>query len=1544
MSKGFHIENKVLKKYTGTDPIITIPREIEKIEEFAFRDNKTVREVAMPDSVVSIGTGAFSGCEKLKTVKFSETLGVIDSGAFEGCKALTEITLPNTVDFVGAFAFRNCHSLKAFSAPEKTRFATHVFVGCKNLIDPSGFVVINHTAMGYYGNAQIVTVPEGVYTLNDRLFETFYMAPFDYRKIKEIKLPSSLRKIGAQAFFNCTSLSSVEIPDGLTHIGLYAFSGCKALVSLRLPDSITTIQSNAFASCESLKQINLPASLTHLGHSVFHGCKALADEKGYVRINKILFNYYGAERNISLPEGIEFIADLAFKNTGIISIQLPSTLKILGSAFENCDMLEEIVVPEGVEEIAHGTFAGCARLSQISLPSTITKIGKSAFSDCIFLKEIELPRGIQTIEEYAFFSCKSLEKISLPSGISVLEKSTFDGCSRLKSVKLPDKLKKIDSSAFSGCAALEHVDLPSGVEEIQDLAFQDCTALKRIGIASTTEASIDFTAFENCIGLTDENGFVIVGNVLYYYNGEGGDLTIPEGIIAIAPNAFREGYSLEAPGLSTKFGKEGSLRSVSLPKSLKTIGEYAFAECKLREITFHENLESIGEGAFEGCHRIGRIALPDSVTHIGKGAFSDCKSMVSFTFGNGLTQISPCLFQYCLALKSIHLPKNITKIGEDAFTECKKLQKITVNTENPIFSAMDGILFSKDTTELILFPGGKRQTEYRIPDFVTSIASRAFYDCMNLKKIVIPETVFLIGDEVFPRVDWMPGSTHNLTDIQVSPKAGRKGVGQWVFDFPYSDTPLLYPKLPVNFVRETSVRIRLGMGFCQHPEKFEGEYATLYKKYVTSHERTILKKAKKLRFSDVEAYFSEAGDEKNKANAVFKPNLSKKKLSEVEKVELLEETVLKGTLEDVEAVFDTYKPFELTAKALGLAARYRGLDFVKTLVEKGATFTYEDTPTIKRKYKTNQTTVSGTYKTEYYLMLVPEKLDFEINEWGESKYKYTPLCGIVHVNIPDEAEEGVLSAETRLEIVKYLDKNKACGISLDEMLFWALTRGELGFADLLMEYGADLDTTPPTYYKSQKSPNTYMTVITSSSSSFYRNNYMYRLSTLDEDRVKPVLERFVKLANKADKKLLLTQSMFDSMHWNDESLVFALENLDFDQINQKKALEFSVEHDFIASLEVMARAGWLSVPVKREGLIEFARANQKNTALVWLMDFKNRTVDLQAEAAKEDAKLLRELTENPNSVSALKKLWSYKKLEDGTLIITGYKGDAVDVEVPAVIGRSSVTVIGEEAFCAPDWNSRVKNTEARMKIRSIVIPEGVTKIQKNAFWNLTSLKALTLPNSIKRLEAPLARNCNKLKKINIPEGAKIDGNGHLFLRCSQLPTQDGFLIINNVLHDASSAHINNEGNLVIPENVTEISNCVFCNGKMSSVTLPRGLKAIGKNAFENCHSLKEVEIPEGVGAVQAEAFYRCAALKTVKFGKGITSIGSKAFEACRSLRDVYIPGSVKKLGKEIFGRYDNNTFSWRGISGIYVHTQKDSPVAEYMKHYSGCYVVFDYDE
>ena len=122
------------------------------------------------------------------------------------------------------------------------------------------------------------------------------------------------------------------------------------------------------------------------------------------------------------------------------------------------------------------------------------------------------------------------------------------------------------------------------------------------------------------------------------------------------------------------------------------------------------------------------------------------------------------------------------------------------------------------------------------------------------------------------------------------------------------------------------------------------------------------------------------------------------------------------------------------------------------------------------------------------------------------------------------------------------------------------------------------------------------------------------------------------------------------------------------------------------------------------------------------------------------------------------------------------------------------------------------------------------------------------------------------------------------------------------------------------------------------------MKVIGEEAFERCSFLGEVTIPGSVESIKSGAFIECSALKTVKLESGVAAIGAEAFASCDNLRDVYIPKSVKKLGKEIFGAYDDNANSWSKVTGICVHTQEDSPAVEYMKKYSGVYVVFDYDE
>ncbi len=482
------------------------------------------------------------------------------------------------------------------------------------------------------------------------------------------------------------------------------------------------------------------------------------------------------------------------------------------------------------------------------------------------------------------------------------------------------------------------------------------------------------------------------------------------------------------------------------------------------------------------------------------------------------------------------------------------------------------------------------------------------------------------------------------------------------------------------------------------------------------------------------------------------------KLSALAKVKLLEETVCKGTLEELRFVLENYQPFEMTARALLIAVRYRGAAFVKELLKANASFRYENTPALQKKYKMQQTTAAGSYFTLYELAVIPEKLC--------ESYDRSPLCGIPWIGITGEQDETALGVEERMESVKLCLEGGALNrSSLGEMLFFALEENAIFFADALTELGANLKDTVPSYYGGSFEKTNYWEIITTGQNSVYWNGYTSSLIRLQENELLSILGRFSRFAEKEGGKLMLSQKMADELQWNDVSLRYALEKVNISKINQKKLMELAVAKGFIASLETMVRFGWLEHTAKREALIEFARVNNSAEALAWLMDFKNRTVDVQAEAAKEEAKMMKELTASPNSVSVLKKIWNFEKATDGTLIITGYKGEETEVEIPAVIGKAKVTAIGDAAFDASMVNLRNRYQETRSKIKKVIIPEGVTAIGKNVFWSCRSLEEIVIPSTVRTIETPLANHCPKLEKAILPEGVEIIGNSPLFVRC-----------------------------------------------------------------------------------------------------------------------------------------------------------------------------------
>lgn len=1572
---------------------ITLSPNITEIGYKAFCRCKALMEVELPLALQKLASGAFAGCEKLSRlvcnapefvpesnpfsayeekdavgiadangyIIFANTLfsyignskeivvpdgverlayGLFKSGTYnlEAKCNIESVVLPESVKFIGSKAFSNCKKLKSIKMPSSIEIAADAFYGCSGLADENGFFVHDGVAIAYMGDSATVTVPDGTRVISAHLFEARYGSDSGNENIHAVNLPESLEEIGTAAFAGCTLLEKIVIPDSVKKIGSKAFKNCNHLVSVVMPDSVE-----------------------EMGDGVFTGCNGLADENGFIIQNNSIYSFYGSDREIVIPEGIVSIADGVFDKTGITSIKLPGTLRTLGSAFTGCDSLTEIIIPEGIEVIRSNTFEGCIRLKRVVLPSTLKHIGYKAFNECKLLEEISIPDCVETISEYAFTGCKSLKAVNIPCGVQEIGHYAFDGCTSLARVQLNEGLLKIGGCAFRDCESISEITIPTTVEMIEFSAFENCNALKKLNYEKIN-GTVDQQAFDGCTSLADENGMTIIAGILWKYDGSGGDVVVPEGITALAPDVFREGYSMLRREY-TVYRPEGLLKSVVLPSTLKQIYSNAFDGCKaLTSINIPDGIEMIGEEAFRECGALKSISIPGSMISLGAKAFMECSHLSKIDIAEGIKMIEHETFRGCKALKSIYIPASVESIGDMAFGGCKALIAFSVSPENNVYSVKDGMLMSKSGDTLVWFPGGKKITDYVIPENISTIARHAFMDCGKLKRIVIPATVLKIEEEVFPRSGW--GSNFSFAEIEVDPKAGSKGIGKEVFDLDngFDDSPIVYPKLPVTFVKEQRVQVRLGLGYCQDPGKYDGEYAAIYEKYVKSHEKTLTRKAAQLKLTNVIEYFKPKQDEAEEVSG-YTPDLTMKRPSELAKVMILEEAVQKGTIKDLIAVLETYKAFEITARALGIAARYRGIEFVKVLLNHGASFKYKRDASMQRKYGMNQNTAAGSYSTEYYLMIVPEKLG--------SDYGYSAMCGVPGINILPELKP--LSLEERVEIARFFKENKTRGVSMDEMLFWALTKDEIEFADALIDMGVSLQDTSPSYYSSWGGTALkYISTITEGGQSVYWNDYVSSISALKAARVLPVLARFHALAEKAGKKLVLSQKMFDEVNWNDESLSFVLRNADMTRVNQKKILERAVSKESVASLEMMAEAGWLSNSKKRENLIAFARDNKHNDSLAWLMDFKNRTVDVAAEEAREEAKMFRELTEDPNSVSAMKKKWIYKKLENGTLQITGYKGTDLEVEIPAQIGKGKVTSIGEDAFIASGLtNKRVSNKEIRKKITSILIPEGVVEIGVSSFQGLVSLESIVIPLTLKRIGGRAFEGCKSLRSITIPEGTSI-GKG-AFWGCDNLRDDLGFTVINGILADfrnekrsylsRSDARIE----LVIPEGVVAIADNVFeDDDTIISVKLPESLESIGKCAFMRTKNLTAIELPQNVKEVKDETFYG-SGVASVKLNDGLMQIGAGAFRntpisevvipdtvkkiavgafyGCSYLRDVYIPASVKQIGKEILGRYDNSSYSSGKPVGIYVHTPAGSAAEDYMKeHYTGVYVANDYPE
>ena len=215
-------------------------------------------------------------------------------------------------------------------------------------------------------------------------------------RLKTLRIPDSVKKIGKGAFEGCSELTDVTIPDSVTEIGESAFKGCAALTSVVIPDRVAVIEKWTFEDCSSLETAYVPDSVTEIRTRAFSGCK-----------------------------------------------KLPS-----------------LVIPESIERIDDYVFAGCDSFRSVTVPNHIKKIGMMSFNSCKNLESVEIQDGVKEIELGAFCFCRALVSVSIPQSVNEIGPRAFEGCTALEAIEIPDSVKNIGFDAFKNCSYLMVISRP----------------------------------------------------------------------------------------------------------------------------------------------------------------------------------------------------------------------------------------------------------------------------------------------------------------------------------------------------------------------------------------------------------------------------------------------------------------------------------------------------------------------------------------------------------------------------------------------------------------------------------------------------------------------------------------------------------------------------------------------------------------------------------------------------------------------------------------------------------------------------------------------------------------------------------------------------------------------------------------------------------------------------------------------------------------------------------------------------------------------------
>lgn len=1513
-----------------------VPDGVTNLPNKVFNRN-IFTEVIISKGVLSIEESAFYYCGNLKkvTCEAGGTGDLVFRGdTFKSCSALEEITLPARLSEFNPDFFASCSSLQKINLEE----------GASNTYSSEDGLLFNKT------KTELVYCPQGrvgKYEFASTVVSVADKAFYKCQLLEEVVFNGWMQSIGDGAFEGCSALVKITFKGAANNeavslrIGEGAFRSCTLLTEVLFDakSRVTDLGAEAFKGCVRLTQISLPASLTVIGANAFERTKlasvTFAENGNLTEIGASAFTKLPLAV-LKFPASLQTIGESAFyQNQSLTSVEFAADgadLTLGDYAFQECEKIESIIIPENVVGIGEGVFLDCKKLASVTVdennqyfvtddgvlfdkgytrllfypagktgvfetPEQMTSIGAGVFKENEGLTGIKIGKNVTFIGKEAFKDCENFETVEFEEGGTeelVLEEGAFRWCDALKPFTLPNRVKALPAYFVCENDSLTNFVIPDSVESIGESAF---------------------------LGVPLEN-VIIPASVTFI--DKGAFASSPSNVTTPMTVVFEEGdkpLEVAGPVKSLDFGVfffNERLTSVKLPKRLINIADEMFSSCKnLKEITIPSGVTSVGldpfrnsgieSVVFENSTDPERTVTfadgyyeesgygPNSII-INHGTFGDLVSLKNVTLPKGTTRIADYMFCGCTSLEQITIPNTITNgtdgyyaVGRAAFKNCTALKTVDFETGGTGQITIGGNGY------------GKSNPNYT---FISSLSNvGAFYGCGALETINFPENLASAKDPkgydvaAISSAGMIFENCAKLANITVAKgtatdnyyyaengvllcyKSGGENIllmcapgatGKVVV--PNTVTKISHLEFEKKYIDESDCRtVRVGFDFCESVTEIEFEAGGVADLVIDGN------------FSHNTAQYNGAfSNMKSLAKVTLPARLTSLGGNAFAQSSALAEVVFE---EDCRLTrIDEYAFYKTGFTEIVLPDSVKTLGGYLFKDSKLETITFPDT------LDTLNFTFDGckTLKT--------------VNLTGDGSGDFKLNGGVVYKILKDDAGT-VIGRE--LAYYSYSKTDTAFEIPADVIKIQAVAFKDNPYLQTLT-----FENSTAALTADKSNALVIGEAAFQGCTALVSVKIPTRLTTVG----RIAFAGCTKLAKVTFEEDCALQTISEGMFHKCTALssitipkkISAIDNGAF-VASGLQTVTFAADG---AKVQLYAEASGYSTSTIPGSSTSAKYGVFGNCTKLETVEFNNRLSGTAIPAYTFYScgvlSALDKVTINDVGQYAFRDC---KKLGDGVIDFSKLTTDTINTY--AFYGCTSLT--------------------------NITLSESVQTIDKYAFSKCTNLSKFVLPSSVQTINGYAFDGCTKLIFVeNISDTDEdVDAlknvmylNSYAFQNCKALTSVDlsGFVGYDashlGILYSSTFNGCTSLATVTLPSSLIEIGGSAFkgCTN-LASLALPETLETIGSSAFESCTSLETITLSSALKKIGSSAFKNCQAITSLTLPESLETIDTSAFEGCANLASINLE-KVKYINQKAFKGCESLTFA--DLTGFVGYTSSTS--------------------